>query len=315
VNELPERVRIVEVGPRDGLQNEPRRVPTEAKIELVNDLVDAGLLDVEVTSFVRGDRVPQLADAEQVFAGIERSRRARYWALVPNARGLSRARETGVRHVAVFTAATDAFNRANVNATVADSLAQLSPVVSEAKAAGLGVRGYVSTAFGCPYEGGVDPAKPARVARALLDAGCDEISLGDTIGVAVPPDVRRVLDACAAVGVPRERIALHLHDTFGTALANVWVGLAEGITVFDSSAGGLGGCPFAPGAAGNLATEDLIYLLDGLGIESGVSLPRVAEASGKIARLLGKGLPSRARAAWTARGGGAAGPGSGTMGA
>jgi hydroxymethylglutaryl-CoA lyase len=315
VSALPERVRIVEVGPRDGLQNEARPVPTSAKIELVEDLVDAGLLDVEVTSFVRGDRVPQLADGEQVFAGIEKSRRVRYWALVPNAKGLARARAAGALHVAVFTAATDGFNRANVNATVAESLAQLSPVIAEAKAAGLGVRGYVSTAFGCPYEGEVDPAKPARVARALLDAGCDEISLGDTIGVAVPPDVRRVLDACESAGVARERLALHLHDTFGTALANVWAGLTEGITVFDSSAGGLGGCPFAPGAAGNLATEDLVYLLDGLGIDSGVSLPRVVEASGRIAAKLGKALPSRARAAWAARGGGAAGPESGTMGA
>lgn len=302
MSSFPERVRIVEVGPRDGLQNERCPIPTETKVAFVRELFAAGIADVEVTSFVRADRVPQLADAEAVFAGLEPPAGGRAWTLVPNARGLARARAAGVRHVAVFTAATDGFNRANVNASVEESLAHLKPVVAEAKEAGMTVRGYVSTAFGCPYEGEVPPLSAARVARTLLDAGCDEISLGDTIGVAVPADVRRVLEAHDALGVPRSRLALHLHDTFGTALANVHAGLQEGIEVFDASAGGLGGCPFAPGAAGNLATEDLLYLLEGLGIEAEISLAGVVEASGRVGAALGRALPSRARAALLARG-------------
>ncbi|HMB69899.1 MAG TPA: hydroxymethylglutaryl-CoA lyase [bacterium] len=301
MSELPSRVRVMEVGPRDGLQNEPAALPVTDKIEFVNRLAASGLRDIEVTSFVRPDRVPQLADAERVLAGIDRAEGVRYWALVPNARGLDRARAAGVRHIAVFTAATDGFARANVNVSVEESLAKLRPVVQAAKDDGIVVRGYVSTAFGCPYEGAVLPSAPARVARTLLDAGCDEISLGDTIGVAVPDDVERVLEAMEEMGLPRGSLALHLHDTFGTALANVHAGLRAGVTVFDSSAGGLGGCPFAPGAAGNLATEDLLYLLDGLGIETGVRLEGVYDAAEEVAQALEKALPSRAHAALRAK--------------
>ncbi|MFN8180039.1 MAG: hydroxymethylglutaryl-CoA lyase [bacterium] len=297
----PTRVRIVEVGPRDGLQNEKRPVPAAAKIAFVNALVAAGLADVEVSSFVRPDRVPQLADAADVFAGIERKAGVRYWALVPNAKGLEAARAARVGHVAVFTAASDGFSRANVGASVEESLAALKPVIADAKAAGMSVRGYVSTVFGCPYDGDVDPARAAAVSRVLMDAGCSELSLGDTIGVAVPRDVEHAIAAHDAIGVPREKIALHFHDTRGTALANVAEGLRQGIATFDASAGGLGGCPFAPGATGNVATEDLVYFFERSGLATGVSLAEVAEASGAMAVALGIRLPSRARAAWEAR--------------
>jgi isopropylmalate/homocitrate/citramalate synthase len=297
---LPPRVRIVEVGPRDGLQNSPSRLTTDVKIAFVDALSEAGLTDVEVTSFVRPDRVPQLADASEVMGGITRNPGVRHWALVPNAKGLAGAIESGVTNVAVFTAATDGFNRANVNASVEESLARLKPVIRDAKDAGLRVRGYVSTVFGCPYDGEVEPVAGARVSRTLMDAGADEISLGDTIGVAAPGDVDAVLDAHESMGVSRDAIGLHLHDTRGTALANVYAGLLRGIAVFDSSAGGLGGCPFAPGATGNLATEDLVYFLGRLGIECDVSLAKVAEASGAVGAEIGRPLPSRARAAWEA---------------
>ncbi|MEZ5063653.1 MAG: hydroxymethylglutaryl-CoA lyase [bacterium] len=296
----PARVRLVEVGPRDGLQNESVPVPTERKIEFIEALAASGLRDVEVTSFVRPDRVPQLADARELFAALRRREGVRYWALVPNARGLETALECGVTHVAVFTAASEGFNRANVNSSVEESLARLKPVVADAIAAGATVRGYVSTVFGCPYDGPVDPARAASVSRVLLDAGCEELSLGDTIGVAAPPAVERVLAAHDAMGVPREKIALHFHDTRGMAVANVVAGLEAGITSFDASAGGLGGCPFAPGATGNVATEDLVWLFDESGVECGVSFAQVAEASGAIGEQLGRKLPSRARAAWAA---------------
>jgi hydroxymethylglutaryl-CoA lyase len=301
VSALPERVRIVEVGPRDGLQNEARKVSTAAKIAFVDALTAAGLRDVEVTSFVRPDLVPQLADGAAVFAGITRRDGVRYWALIPNAKGLEAARAAGVTHVAVFTAASDGFSRANTGDSVKESLARLAPVIAEAKGLAMTVRGYVSTVFGCPFDGNVDPAAAASVSRALVDAGLDELSLGDTIGVAAPRDVDRALAAHDAAAIPRARIALHFHDTRGTALANVWEGLRQGIATFDASAGGLGGCPFAPGATGNLATEDLVYFLDRMGIASGVSLPGIAKASGDVAAGAAITLHSRARAAWTAR--------------
>lgn len=301
---LPPRVRVVEVGPRDGLQNEKTAILAATKIAFVNALTASGFQDVEVTSFVRPDRVPQLADAAEVFAGIAKPPNVRLWALVPNAKGLEAAQAAGARHVAVFTAASDGFNRANIGVGVDEALERIAPVVAAAKEAGLAVRGYISTVFGCPYDGAVDARRAAFVSRALLDAGCDELSLGDTIGVAVPSDVTRVLAAHDSAGVPRAKLALHLHDTRGTALANVMEGLREEITTFDASAGGLGGCPFAPGATGNLATEDLLYLLDGLGIETGVSMIAVAEASGIVAAAMGRTLPSRARAAWASKAGG-----------
>ncbi len=296
----PPRVRIVEVGPRDGLQNERQPLPAAVKIALVNGLAEAGLADIEVTSFVRRDRVPQLADGAEVFAGIARRDDVRYWALVPNAKGLEAARAAGATHVAFFTAASDGFSRANTGVSVEESLARLRPAIAEARAAGLVVRGYVSTVFGCPYDGAVDPARAAAVSRALRDAGCTEISLGDTIGVAVPRDVARALEAHDAMGVPRDSVALHFHDTRGTALANVAEGLREGVTTFDASAGGLGGCPFAPGATGNLATEDLVYFLDRSGIDCGVRFEALAEASARVARALGRRPTSRAWAAWAA---------------
>jgi isopropylmalate/homocitrate/citramalate synthase len=294
----------MEVGPRDGLQNEARPVPTGEKVRFVDELADAGLADIEVSSFVRADRIPQLADAGDVFAGIRRRAGVRYWALVPNRRGLDAARAAGVTHISVFTAASDGFNRANINASVEESLARLRPVIREAKGEGMTVRGYVSTVFGCPYDGEVDPARAAAVSRTLLDAGCDELSLGDTIGVAVPRDVDEVMTAHEAMGVPRERIALHFHDTRGTALANVHAGLQAGVSIFDASAGGLGGCPYAPGATGNLATEDLVYFLWKMDIDSGVSLDGVAHASGRMSDALGLPLASRARVAWVAAQGG-----------
>ncbi len=298
---LPDSVRVVEVGPRDGLQNECVIVPSATKIAFATGLAAAGLTDVEVTSFVRKDRVPQLADAHDVMAGLEQREGVRYWALVPNARGLEGAMAAGVTHIAVFTAASDGFNRANVNAGVDEALARLRPVIADALAAGVTVRGYVSTAFGCPYDGAVDPARAADVSAALTDAGCVEISLGDTIGVAVPRDVDDIVEAHVDVGLSRDRIALHLHDTRGAALANVYAGMLNGIRAFDASAGGLGGCPFAPGATGNLATEDLLYFLEGLEIETDVSLAGVAAASGRMGEALGRVLPSRAWAAFVAK--------------
>jgi isopropylmalate/homocitrate/citramalate synthase len=298
---LPKRVRVVEVGPRDGLQNERNPVPTAAKIAFVDALSRAGFRDIEVSSFVRADKIPQLADAAEVFAKIERRANVRYWALVPNEKGFEAAQSAGVRHIAVFTAATDGFSKANVGVGVQESLQRLSPVIDRARKAGLPVRGYVSTVFGCPYEGKVDPEAGPRVARALLDMGCEEISLGDTIGVAVPSDVDRVLDKTAALNIAFAQIALHLHDTRGTALANVLAGLERGIANFDSSAGGLGGCPFAPGATGNLATEDLLYFLHGMGIETGIEFDAAAESSSVIEPSLAHPLPSRARAAWASK--------------
>jgi hydroxymethylglutaryl-CoA lyase len=297
---LPEKVRIVEVGPRDGLQNEARPLDRHSKIEFIQALARAGLADIEVGSFVRPELVPQLADSDEIFVRLEKREGCRYWVLVPNERGLERAKAVGATHVAAFVAATDGFSRANVNATVEESLARIKPVIRDARDSGMTVRGYVSTVFGCPYEGRVEPRMAARVSRTLLDSGCDEVSLGDTVGVAVPADVDRVIAAHDDLGVDRARIGLHFHDTRGTALANVYAGLLQGVTTYDSSAGGLGGCPFAPGAAGNLATEDLVYLLNGLGIECGVSLERVAAASGRVGELLGRALPSRARAAFEA---------------
>ncbi len=290
---LPPAVRLTEVGPRDGLQNEGTPVPTEVKVAFVRALVAAGLREVEVSSFVRPDRVPQLADADEVFralgpppAGVT------YLALVPNERGLARALEASVGKVAVFTAATESFNRRNVNASIAESIARFRPVVLGAKRAGRAVRGYVSTAFFCPYEGKTPPEATADVAARLLDLGCDEVDLGDTIGAATPTDVAAVLERVLA-HVPVERVVLHFHDTRGTALVNVVEGLRHGVGAYDASAGGIGGCPYAPGASGNLATEDLVYLLDGLGIATGVDLEALRAAGAPLEAVLGHRLPGK----------------------
>jgi hydroxymethylglutaryl-CoA lyase len=285
-------VTIVEVGPRDGLQNERAAVSTADKIEFVNRLSAAALPVIEVTAFVSPKWVPQMADAAAVFAGITKRPGTRYSALVPNLAGLDRAMQAGVTDVAVFAAASETFSRRNINQGIEESLAGYKAVCERALAAGLRVRGYLSTAFGCPYEGAVPPGKVIEVAERLLALGVFEVSVSDTIGVAHPGQVRDVLETVVA-RIPAARLALHFHDTRGTALANVLAALPYGIMTYDASAGGLGGCPYAPGAAGNLATEDLIYMLDGLGLETGVSLAAVTEASAFIADRLDHRLPSK----------------------
>jgi hydroxymethylglutaryl-CoA lyase len=290
---LPESVTVVEVGPRDGLQNEPHPIPTDAKAAYVRGLAAAGCRRIEVTSFVHPDRVPQLADAEALLSELgEPPEGTTYSALVPNERGLDRALRSGVRGIAVFTAASDSFVRKNLGMDRAGSLRQFEAIVRTARDAGLTVRGYVSTAFDCPYEGEIPPEAVLEVSEALLDMGVDELSLGDTIGVAVPGDVYLRLERWLT-RLPAARLAMHFHDTSGTALANVLAALEMGISTFDSSAGGLGGCPFAPGATGNLATEDLLYMLERMGIDTGISLPGVAAASAAIEPHLGHPLPSR----------------------
>jgi hydroxymethylglutaryl-CoA lyase len=274
------------------LQNEQAHVSTEDKIEFVNRLSAAHLPVIEVSAFVSPKWVPQMADAAEVFAGILRAPGTRYSALVPNLAGLERALQAGVSEIAVFASSTETFSRKNINQSIDESLATYRSVCERAIAAGLRVRGYLSTAFGCPFEGAVDPQQVARVAMRLAELGVFEVAISDTIGIAHPGQVPRVLEAVLA-RIPVERIALHFHDTRGTALANVLASLSFGIATYDASAGGLGGCPYAPGAAGNLATDDLIYMLDGLGIETGVSLAAVSEASTFIASKIDHPLPSR----------------------
>jgi hydroxymethylglutaryl-CoA lyase len=286
------RITVVEVGPRDGLQNESAIVSTADKIEFVNRLSAANLPVIEVSAFVSPKWVPQMADAADVFRGIARTPGIRYTALVPNIAGLDRAVAAGVTEVAIFAAATDAFSRKNINQSVDESLATYKGVCDRALAEGLRVRGYLSTAFGCPYEGDVAPARVADVAQRIADLGVFEVAVSDTIGIAHPGQVPRVLEAVLAK-LSADRVALHFHDTRGTALANVLASLPFGITTFDASAGGLGGCPYAPGAAGNLATDDLIYMLNGLGAETGVSLDALSEASAFIATKIDHRLPSR----------------------
>jgi len=288
----PHQVRIVEVGPRDGLQNEAVSIPTARKIAFVDALTSAGHQMIEVSAFVSPKWVPQMADASDVFAGIHRREGVRYTCLVPNLAGLHRALEAGVSEIAIFAAASETFSKRNINQSIDESLATYAAVTRAALAADLPVRGYLSTAFGCPFEGAIAPAAVAAVAARLLDLGLYEVAISDTIGIAHPGQVPEVLDAVTR-GVPIDRIALHFHDTRGTALVNVLAGLDYGVSVFDSSAGGLGGCPYAPGAAGNLATEDLLYMLDGLGIETGVSIDKVMAASIALEPDLGHALPSR----------------------
>jgi hydroxymethylglutaryl-CoA lyase len=286
-------VRIYEVGPRDGLQNEATSVPTEVKARFIELLVEAGLREIEATSFVSPKAIPQLADAEALLAALPRRADVRLPVLVPNARGLARAEAAGVQAVAVFTAATDAFTTANIGMTVAGSLDAFAPILARAGDLGWWRRAYVSTAFGCPYQGRVDPADAVAVGRRLLDLGADEICFGDTIGVGVPDQVAELVALAEAAGIPVEQQAYHFHDTRGTALANVAMGLAAGIRAFDSSAGGTGGCPYAPGAAGNLATEDLVYFLGASGWEHGTSLDGVLAAARFIADALGRPLASK----------------------
>ncbi len=285
-------VRVVDVGPRDGLQNEAQTIATEVKIELIERLAAAGLRTIEATSFVSPKWVPQMADAAEVLAGLRRNANVSYPVLVPNLTGLERAIAAGVAEIAVFTAASDAFNRKNINASVDESLQRLAPVVEQALARGLRVRGYVSTVLGCPYQGAVAPGEVVRVTSALAEMGCYEISLGDTIGVGTAHAAREMLRACAdAVGM--NKLAVHFHDTRGQALANVYACLEAGVRSVDASVAGLGGCPYAKGATGNLATEDLIYMLHGLGLETGVDLDALAATAVWISRQLQREPASR----------------------
>ncbi len=289
----PRRVTVVEVGPRDGLQNEAVALSVDDRALFCERLLEAGLRVVEVGAFVSPEKVPQMADSDEVFQRVARRPDARLPVLVPNRKGFERARESDVREIAVFTAASETFNRKNINASIDESFLRFREFAPEAHKAGMWVRGYVSTCFGCPYEGAVDPARVVEVARRLVEeTGCHEVSIGDTIGVAVPSQVEDVIGRLSAA-IPLEQLAVHFHDTRGTALANVLAALQVGIATVDSSAGGLGGCPYAPGASGNLATEDLLYMLHGMGIETGVDLKKVAAASRSLGGRLGHALPSR----------------------
>jgi hydroxymethylglutaryl-CoA lyase len=287
------RVRIYEVGPRDGLQNEATPVSTETKLRFIELLVEAGLREIEATSFVSPRAIPQLADADELVTRLPRTSGVRYPVLVPNARGLARAEASNVDAIAVFTAATDAFTQRNIGMTVGESLATFEPILARAGELGWWRRAYVSTAFGCPYTGRVKPQIAVDVGTHLLELGADEICFGDTIGVGVPDQVAEVVALAEAAGIAVARQAYHFHDTRGTALANVAMGLTAGVRTFDSSTGGTGGCPYAPGAAGNLATEDLVYFLDASGYEHGVSLDRVLVAARFIADSLGKPLSTK----------------------
>ena len=286
-------MRIYEVGPRDGLQNEHQAVSSPTKLQYIRLLAAAGLREIEATSFVSPRAIPQLADADQVVAGLPRDDRIRYPVLVPNERGMDRAVAAGADALAVFTAASDAFTERNIGMSVDRSLEAFRPVLRRATERGWWKRAYVSTAFGCPFTGRVEPARVLEVSLALVELGVDEICLGDTIGVGVPSQVRVLTEMHASAGIPLDRLAYHFHDTRGTALANVVAGLEDGVSCFDASAGGTGGCPYAPGAAGNLATEDLVYLLDGLGIEHGVRLDGVIAAARFISGALGRPLTTK----------------------
>jgi len=289
---FPNHVRIVEVGARDGLQNEKAVIPTPVKIELIDRLSSCGLQTIEATSFVSPKWVPQLADAEEVYAGINRKPGVDYPALVPNMRGYDRAREAGVTSIAVFTAASEAFNQKNINASIDESIERFRPVLERARAEGVRVRGYVSTVLGCPYQGEVPVSDVVRVAKRLYELGCDEISLGDTIGVGTPVKARAMLHAVSHE-VPMKALAVHFHDTYDQALANILVCLEEGVRVVDSSVSGTGGCPYAKGATGNVASEDVAYMLQGMGIETGIDLDKLVETGWWLAKQLGKATSSR----------------------
>ena len=287
------RVTLCDVGPRDGLQNESATIALETKLEFIQRLAAAGLREIEATSFVSPAAIPQLADADELLPRLPRGRGVRYPVLVPNMRGMARAEAAGADALAVFTAATDAFTERNIGITIDQSLAAFEPVLQRAGELGWWRRAYVSTAFGCPYTGAVDPHKAVDVATRLLRLGADEVCFGDTIGVGVPSQVALLAGAAVHAGIPLEQVAFHFHDTRGTALANVAAGLDAGVHCFDSSTGGTGGCPYAPGAAGNLATEDLVYLLDASGFEHGVRLEGVLDAARFIAEALGRPLASK----------------------
>ena len=293
-------MRIVEVGPRDGLQNEPGEVPTAVKLELIERLADAGLPAVEATAFVSPKWVPQMADHTEVLERIRRKPGVSYPVLTPNLKGLEAARAAGATEVAVFGAASEAFSKKNINCTIAESLERFLPITGSAAANGIRVRGYVSCVLGCPYEGEVKPERVAEVAHALFEMGCYEISLGDTIGVGTPGKTKAMIEACAQ-RVPVERLAGHYHDTYGQALANIYASLELGVSTFDSSIAGLGGCPYAKGASGNVATEDVVYMLHGLGIETGVDLDKLVGIGQWICGVLGREPSSKVNRALSAK--------------
>jgi len=297
---MKDSVRIVEVGPRDGLQNEPGEVATAVKIELIERLADAGLPAVEATAFVSPKWIPQMADHTEVLEGIRRKAGVSYPVLTPNLKGFEAARAAGATEVAIFGAASEAFSRKNINCSIAESLDRFRPLVAEAKKHGIKVRGYVSCVLGCPYEGEVSPQRVADVAGELYDMGCYEVSLGDTIGVGTPARTKAMIEACAA-RVPREKLAGHYHDTYGQALANIYASLEAGVSTFDASVAGLGGCPYAAGASGNVATEDVVYMLNGLGLKTGVDLDRLVDIGQWICGVLGKTPSSKAGRALAAK--------------
>jgi hydroxymethylglutaryl-CoA lyase len=289
---LPSAVTIYEVGPRDGLQNEARQVPTAEKIRFIDALVAAGIRDIEITSFVSPKWIPQLADAVEVARGVQRVAGVRMSALVPNRRGLDTALAAGMKEIAVFMSASETHNKKNVNKTIAETLAAFRDTVPPALAAGMRVRAYVSTVYGCPYEGAVDPAKAVELSRALRELGCYQISLGDTIGVANPRQVRDVLGRVLAE-IPAPEVAVHFHDTRGTALANILVAVEMGITTVDAALGGLGGCPYAPGASGNVSTEDVVYMLEGMGVRTGIDLDKLVDCGRMASAFVGHEVPSK----------------------
>jgi len=286
-------VQIYEVSPRDGLQNEKTILPTEMKIQLIQQLIEAGIRDIEITSFVRPSWIPQLADAADLVAQLPPVEGVRYWGLIPNRRGLERAIDCGLTHVATFLSASETHNQKNLNRTQRETLSVQRDIIESAKAEGLTARAYISTVFGCPYEGSVDPARTARLAVSLQEAGADVIVLGDTIGTGNPNQVQEIVATVVQAGIPLEKLALHMHDTRGTAVANVVAGLHAGIRIFDGSIGGVGGCPYAPGAAGNAATEDLVHVLEAMGFDTGVNLRRASEVGVFLADAIGRELPGR----------------------
>ncbi len=297
---MPKKVRIVEVGPRDGLQNEKMEVPTQVKLELIGRLADAGLPAVEATAFVSPKWIPQMADHTEVLEGIRRKPGVSYPVLTPNLKGFEAARAAGATEVAVFGAASESFSKKNINCSIAESLERFRPVAEAAQKAGIKVRGYISCVLGCPYEGDIAPARVAAVARALHDMGCYEISLGDTIGTGTPGRTKAMIEACARE-VPIERLAGHYHDTYGQALANIYASLEMGVATFDSSVAGLGGCPYAKGASGNVATEDVVYMLNGLGIDTGIDLAKLVATGQWICGVIGKEPQSKAGKAIAAK--------------
>src|ERR1700687_5834991 len=297
---MSDSVRIVEVGPRDGLQNEKTPVGVADRIAFIEALVGAGLHTVEVGGFVSPKAIPQMVNSDQVLRGVDHHPDSEFHVLVPNERGYEAARANGAKVIAVFGSASEGFSRANINCSVAESIERFKPVIARAKADGIKVRGYISCVLGCPFDGEVRPQAVVAVAKALSDLGCYEISLGDTIGVGTPVKARHLLRAVAGT-VPMADLAMHFHDTYGQALANLYAGLEEGARVIDSAAGGLGGCPYAPGATGNVATEDVVYMLEGMGIATGVDMPKLVAATNEVSRLIGRAPVSRVASAINAK--------------